>query len=159
IELPFFESFFGPECRVGTLPQAVAKFQKTAMLRYGNFIYAYRTLSRLRSADGLKRELGDVATEPQEMVSGFSSRSSRLVDVTPIARSETPLVGYLSAGEIVAESERVKLLIAALPSDAERAGTSWDAYQQRVLALAGPAEHRPLVSIITNYGIHFPGNT
>lgn len=108
VERPFFDWFLGPECCVGTIAAGVVRFQKIAMLCYGNFIFAYRTLSRLRSVEELKRELGESARDQQEMVTHFSSRSSKLVDVVPIARSETPLVGYLSAGEIIAESERVK---------------------------------------------------
>ncbi len=93
MERPLFDWFFGSECCVGTIAAAVTRFQKIAMLCYGNFIYAYRTLSRLRSVEELKRELGEVARDSREMVTHFSSRSSKLVDVAAIARSETPLVG------------------------------------------------------------------
>jgi hypothetical protein len=159
MERPFFDWFFGSNCRVGTIAAAVTRFQKTAMLCYGNFIYAYRTLSRLRSVEELKRELGEIARDSPEMVTHFSSRSTKLVDVATIARSETPLVGYLSAGEIIAEAERVKLLIDALPDEAARATTSWEAYRGSVLARAKPVEHRPLVSMIANYCTHFADKT
>lgn len=45
-ERPFFDFFFGGDCTVGTLAAGVLKFQKLAMLSFGNFIYAYRSLPR-----------------------------------------------------------------------------------------------------------------
>ncbi len=41
MEPPFFDRFFQPPCRVAMLRDGVNRFQKMALLRYGNFIYAY----------------------------------------------------------------------------------------------------------------------
>jgi hypothetical protein len=46
MERAFFDYFFGAGCTVGTLSSSVLAFQKVAMLCFGNFIYAYRTLPR-----------------------------------------------------------------------------------------------------------------
>jgi len=40
------EYFFGAECTVGKIPDGVQRFRKNAMLRYGNFVFGFRTLSR-----------------------------------------------------------------------------------------------------------------
>jgi hypothetical protein len=48
VEKPFFDHFFGPTCTVGGIPICVAGFQKAALLLYGNFVFAYRTLSRIQ---------------------------------------------------------------------------------------------------------------
>ena len=53
----------------------------------------------------------------------------------------------------------MKLLVDALPDEAEHAATSWEAYRERVLARAKPVEHRPLLAIVANYGTHFPAKT
>lgn len=153
MEQPFFDWFFGlATCSIGNIEAAVEKFQKIAMLRYGNFIYAYRTLSRLRSED-LKQELKEFARDPDKMVSKFESRSPKLVDIVPIERSDTPLVGYLTPGDIIADAGYVKQLIRALPNEMERALTSWDDYQEGVL------KHPLLKAILGNYRTHFPGTT
>lgn len=150
-ERPFFDWFFKQGCTVGTLADCVTRFQITAMRRYGNFIYAYRTLSRLPSDDDLTRELREVADKPEDAISRFGGRSSKLVDIAPIAREDTPLVGYLSAGEIIAESERVRLLKDVLAEELKRGQATWESYQQQVLIRAKQAEHAALVAIITNF--------
>src|SRR5437867_9458272 len=48
VEVPFFKHFFCPDsdvCFIKNLPVGVERFQRTAMLGFGNFIYAYRALS------------------------------------------------------------------------------------------------------------------
>src|SRR5687768_1208623 len=51
VEEPFFRFFFVPpgeqwRCRVRDIRDGVKKFQRFAMLCFGNFIYAFRELSR-----------------------------------------------------------------------------------------------------------------
>jgi hypothetical protein len=41
------------------LPEGVRRFQTKAMLCFGNFIYAFRRLSRIESADEIRRDLGE----------------------------------------------------------------------------------------------------
>src|SRR5713226_2626090 len=64
VESPFFERFFcssGSElCKVGGIKEGVQEFQKVAMLRFGNFIYAYRTLSKLETKAELSEALKEV---------------------------------------------------------------------------------------------------
>ncbi len=53
----FFERFFGVKTTVGGLRSGVQNFQRLAMLGFGNFVFAYRTLSKLKTADELERKL------------------------------------------------------------------------------------------------------
>lgn len=39
VEELFFDHFFGPDCTVGTIPQGVERFQRAALLLYGNFVF------------------------------------------------------------------------------------------------------------------------
>src|SRR5438309_5586978 len=40
---PLYDYLFGSDATVTTIRKAVQRFQIAAMLRYGNFVYAYRT--------------------------------------------------------------------------------------------------------------------
>ena len=42
VRLPFFRHFFGDSCQISDIPEGVQLFRKLAMLRYGNFVFAYR---------------------------------------------------------------------------------------------------------------------
>ncbi len=157
MEPPFFDHFFRPGCRVAGLREGVERFQRMALLRYGNFIFAYRTLSRVRTADGLVKELGEYAAAPEDLARAYAGRSPKLLEVEQIAREVTPLVGYLSAGEIIAERDRAGLLRLSLPVAEGLAGAAWPAYEQEVLANADAREHRPLRTILANYRARHEG--
>src|SRR6185312_10624537 len=103
VEAPFFYRFFCSSkaglCTVGGISEGVKKFQKMAMLRFGNFIYAYRILSKLKSKPGLDEWLGETLSI-NDCESTFEQRRERIVDINDIARENTYLVGYLSAGQV-----------------------------------------------------------
>jgi len=158
--LPFFTQFFQPSCRVSTIPTGVERFQKMALRRYGNFIYAYRKLSRMTTDAALLDELGDCAKQTDDLVASYQARSDKLIEVDLIERHDTSLVGYLSAGEIVAENARAIHLRNQLPPVADRAGADWTAYEEAVIAAAlAPGEHGPLRRIIANYRAAHQGAT
>jgi len=96
----FFEQFFGATCTVGEIPTAVKKFQKIAMLCFGNFIYAYRTLSKVDNAKELELHLGDYCRQVSKLLSEFKDRKDPVLNITDISEERTPLLGYLSSGEI-----------------------------------------------------------
>jgi hypothetical protein len=157
VEPAFFDHFLRAGCRVGALREGVGRFQEAAMLRYGNFIHAYRILARLRTAEELKRELGELARDSHEVLQGYANRSPKLLDVELIPRADTPLVGYLSAREIIAEDERARLLAEALPPAGTLPGATWDAFAEAVRARARAEEHRPLLSVLANYRARYHG--
>lgn len=116
VEAPFFAFFFGGKgkqdlCAIGDIEEGVKRFQKIAMLRFGNFIYAYRQLSRIKQAEALLHLLGHYCDEPKELLKKFRSRRPKVLEIEPISRQHTYLVGFLSAGEITAEEERASWLL------------------------------------------------
>jgi hypothetical protein len=161
LEAPFFDLFFGAGCTVSGLRDGVVHFQKIAMLCYGNFIYAYRKLSRLAMMDALLDAMGEWAQDAEVLESEFASRKDKLVDIEPIDRDETPLAGYLFPGEIIAEHRRAGHLLAALPPDADRLKMTWNAFETAVMA-TGKAlpEGRPeFQSVIEKFRTHHQGAT
>src|SRR5258708_1136309 len=107
---PMFSRFFGDTCRLANLAAAIERYQQVAMLRYGNFVFAYRTLSRIADDEQLNRELGALCIGGDSSGKDYLARASKLLEIENIPREDTPLVGYLSATQIVAEAGRGKLL-------------------------------------------------
>src|SRR5438445_2829121 len=119
VEAPFFRFFFGGKgkqdlCAIGDIEEGVKRFQKMAMLRFGNFIYAYRQLSRIKKGEALLDELGHYSDEPKELLKKFRGRRPKVLEIEPISREHTYLVGFLSAGEITFEEERATWLLERL---------------------------------------------
>jgi hypothetical protein len=158
MERAFFDYFFAPSCTVGALEERILRFQKAAMLRYGNFIHAYRVLSRADSVTSLKDELGEWAATPEELAKRFAERSPKLVDIDLIPREQTSLVGYISAAEVVAEDERCRFLQGHIPTGADLAAATWDKLEASVSA-AGAAERPALSSLLSNYRKRHTGAT
>lgn len=96
----FFKQFFGESCTVREIPAGVKKFQKTAMRCFGNFIYAYHTLSKVEDSADLELHLGDYCREVKKLLSDFKNRKDTVLNITDISKENTPLLGYLSSGEI-----------------------------------------------------------
>lgn len=151
MEPAFFDYFFGAACTVGALAAGILKFQTTALLRYGNFIHAYRTLTRAESVSAIEAELDGWAARPADLAARFAARSPKLVDITLIPREHTSLVGYISAGEVVAEDERCAFLRAQLPAADALPAATWPAFEEAVLTAAGAPEHPALKSLLAGY--------
>ncbi|MBI4903827.1 MAG: hypothetical protein HY820_09340 [Acidobacteria bacterium] len=152
-----FRFFFCDACRVSQLEQAVERYQKVAMLRYGNFVFAYRMLSRIFDEDQFLSELGSLCIEGDGSVAAYSARAEKLLEVENIPRNDTSLVGYLSATQIVAEAGRSKLLRVAAKSAG--VGTSWEGFEDVIRELSKPEEHLAVVGMIRNYQSRYPGRT
>jgi hypothetical protein len=152
MERPLFNYIFGDSATVGTIPQAIVRFQTIAMLRYGNFIYGYRTLSRIADQDPFKKELGDLPTDVAGVAS-FRDRQKPLVDIAPISREDTSLVGYLSAGIISAELVRAKFLLEAFT---QISTVSWEALSKSVTDLSTEKERPTIVALIGRYRAAYP---
>ncbi len=110
LELPFFLYFFTQKCRVKGIAAAVSRFQQAAMLRYGNFIWAYRTLSRIKERSALMLELGEFGLQPNAELKRLKSRRSKLLEIDSVDREQTVLLGYLSSVDIAADKERSEFL-------------------------------------------------
>ena len=152
---PMFRYFFGESCRVSDLEPAVKRYQQVAMLQYGNFVFAYRTLSRILDVDQFSAELGALYIEGDHSADRYSARAEKLLEVQNIPRDDTSLVGYLSATQIVAEAGRSKLLSVAARAAGE--GASWDRLEIIIRELSKPDEQQPLIGMIENYRSRYPG--
>jgi len=149
VEGAFFDYFFGSDCTVGKIPDGVERFQKTAMLRYGNFVFAYRTLSRIKTSEALIRGLDDAAKDPTTERGRFHDRKPKLLEIDQIKRESTPFVGYLSAGQVRAEVPRCDLMLKAADLTGKEA--NWEAYAEQVQALASEVELPVLREIVQNF--------
>lgn len=111
IEEPFFKYFFiNAKVKIKDIPEGIERFQKTAMLRYGNFIFAYRTLSKIKTDKLLIDELQEVAYTKEETKERFDNRTSKLSSIDKIERDMTYYVGVITGITITAEHEVCYLL-------------------------------------------------
>jgi hypothetical protein len=156
VEGPFFRYFFGPDCTIGAIRDGVSRYQKIAMLRYGNFVFAFRTLSRIKEDMAFQNELAEVVRNPENERKRFTSRRKKLLEIDKVERDLTPFVGYLSAGQVDAERERCELLCktANQPNLID-----WPDFELRVKKFARSEEHAVLFEIINNYRRRNPQTT
>jgi hypothetical protein len=154
---PMFRFVFGDACRVGQLEAAVERYQKVAMLRYGNFVFAYRTLSRIAADDEFAALLGSLCIEGDRTGAVYAARADKLLEVENIPRDDTSLVGYLSATQIVAEAGRSKLLRVAAKAVGSR--SSWNALEEVIRDLSKPEEQFTVVGVVRNYQSRHPEGT
>ena len=159
VEEPFFDFFFREHLEVGQLAGAVKRFQKVAMLRYGNFIFAYRTLSRLHSRPEFDNELGELLMGSETDAQEFLTRPKKLLNTEPIAREDTPLVGYLLAPQIIAEAERGRLLLTAIEMVDEEKLSSWEDLEGAVRLLAQAGQRPAVWNIANNFHARYPRAT
>lgn len=155
VEAPFFDYFFGPDCAVGTLPSGVERFQKTALLLYGNFVFAYRELSRIKEKSEFAAAIAGAARDPTVEVKYFKERKGKLIEVDRIAKGFTPFVGYLSLRDIGSDFLSCELLHSA----AKEVGPSgsWAQYEAQVRMMARAEQVAPLLGIVANFGKLTPG--
>ncbi|MEX2300584.1 MAG: hypothetical protein WD733_06590 [Bryobacterales bacterium] len=144
VERPFFERFFGPDCSVESLERGVEDFQVAAMLRYGNFIFAYRTLSRIRNQVAFDREIGEVLNEKEEQSAEYAGRGKVLIKIEKIPREDTSLVGYLAPKQLVADAEDGTLLLACVKQAGD--GPTWPDVEAQLEAAGNPERVTKIVS-------------
>jgi hypothetical protein len=149
VEGPFFDHFFGPDCTVGRIPSCVAGFQRSALLLYGNFVFAYRTLSRIKDSKEFSEKLASICRDPKSEFEVLHARRRKLLEVDRIDRDLTPFVGYLSMRNVPEDLRSCEfLLTAARAADLE---ANWDRYSDLVQEMANRGECEPLLEIVQNY--------
>lgn len=151
VEKPFFEHFFGRECSVAKLADGVAKFQIAAMLRYGNFIFAYRTLSRISDRGEFDSELGEMLNGGVGQADEFQGRSKTLIGIEEIPREDTPLVGHIASGQIEGDAKDAKLLLKCLADIVDE--LTWERLDSR---LAKVGESGGSVQVVAKYREQHP---
>lgn len=107
---PFFRYFFHDSCKISEIQQGVQLFRKTAMLRYGNFVFAYRTLSKIREHRAFLDELAEWSANSDDEANRLLERKPKLLEIDSIDRDSTVLLGYLSADEMAKDKTRCDLL-------------------------------------------------
>ena len=149
LEPPFFEYFFTRRCRVKGIVAGIKRFQKTAMLRYGNFIWAYRTLSRKKDLSAFLLELGEFGIEPNLEIKRLKGRRSKLLEIDSVEREHTVLLGYLSSVGIAADKERCDFLTRVEATLGSR-GTL-HSLKSAVATFAKPDARNDLIALIDNF--------
>jgi hypothetical protein len=147
VERPFFEHFFPKDLTVATLPLGVERFQREAMLCYGNFAFAYRQLARARSAEDLGELLEDLGPNWSDLEDSFKRRSPKILEIDPIARDQTYLIGYLSARQITDDHVYAELLHATAADLLAQGEVTWDAFLKRVAELSKDRDRPHLLSL------------
>ncbi|MCH9012338.1 MAG: hypothetical protein IIA68_04640 [Proteobacteria bacterium] len=95
----FFRYVFGNERSINNFRNfrsGIETFRKKAILEYGNFKYAFKTLSGC-TFDEICKVFADLEPIPAD---SFEKRHSPLLDIKKIARTETPYLGYLIQNQI-----------------------------------------------------------
>ena len=104
------------------ISKGVSFFRKMAMLRFGNFIYAFETLCKQQKKD-IEKILGTYAKDPTELLKEFKSRPKPLHEITLIDSKDTHFLGYLTAGSLNIDS-RVAAVLQDACDDYEHKKTS-----------------------------------
>ena len=154
VEKPFFDHFFGPDCTVGCIPSCVAGFQEAALLLYGNFIFAYRTLSRIKDPDEFSEKVASTCKDPKLELEALCNRRRKLLEVDRISRDLTPFVGYLSMRNVPEDLRSCEFLLAAVKAVEPTA--DWDRYIVLVGEMTNPGECKPLLEIVQNFRAFAP---
>lgn len=97
-------------CRIESLKQfkdAVERFRKLAMLKYGNFKFAFKQLSTMDCAS-INDELKKYRQISEE---DYSKRPVALVDPEPIKREDTYLLGYISGKDAASLKRKKKQIV------------------------------------------------
>lgn len=157
VEQPFFAYFFGTNCTVGQLEAGLRHFQRTALLLYGNFVFAFRTLSRIKDDGEFQRKIADATRSPSEELQYFQNRQRKLLEIDRIEKHQTPFVGYLSVGDIIGDRGRCELLFTAV-REVGRYST-WEQYEAQIRTMAKPEQFAHLDEILKNYREKWPDHT
>jgi len=98
----FFAKFFGAGGTEKSLKQGVIKFRGFAMLRFGNFRFAYKRLAS-KSDEDLERELRPYMAQPQELERKYISRLPREGEglIKDIDRKKRWYLGYISGTKLL----------------------------------------------------------
>jgi hypothetical protein len=129
----FYSMFFRRTGRGQVLKGGVVRFRGMAMLRFGNFRFAYKRLAQKHEAD-LKRELGVYVISREERQEFFRQRSSAQVLLDEIDESKRWYLGYLSGGLAKQDAITVSAVLCRLgrqrQKEVERALARADLIQQ-----------------------------
>lgn len=78
------------------LQKGIDDFRKLAMLAFGNFKFAYRKLSKSTLAD-IEKDLAAFLKKPGAIIQELSHRPKKVQGIYPIAKEQTPHIGYITS--------------------------------------------------------------
>jgi hypothetical protein len=104
----FFSFFFGNgTITFDSLIKGIAKFRGFAMLRFGNFKFAYRRLAQTREKD-LRNVLFPYCKETSELQTEFEKRPGKMLEIERIPRDQTWFLGGISGEKINVEAKALE---------------------------------------------------
>lgn len=148
VEHPFFKHFFGDVTTIGELSNGVRDFQIKAMLRYGNFIHAFKTWSRISQPDILESEMAKLLFlgEAPESV---TARKEPLIQIVPIPREDTYFIGEVTSATVIADEIINESLIAAITTIGPT--VSWETLIETAKRVINENHHTQLIRMIQRF--------
>ena len=121
---PFFKFFFGKDdipledlkISLNGLKEGVIKFRGFAMLRFGNFRFAYKDLIHKNKTE-LEEKLKPYWKQPEDIFKKFRDRPERMLITEPIDRNETWYTGYISPMKFKKERNFLDASISSATTD------------------------------------------
>jgi hypothetical protein len=131
----FYDFFFGPgRVTLENLRRGVTRFRGFAMLRFGNFRFAYKDLIT-KKAEGVLRALAPYTVPTNRLKEEFDQRRPSIaLGLTEIPKDKTWLLGYVAKRLLEDDVERLK----------EREAASSSLEDQREVEMLG-LKYGPLV--------------
>jgi len=103
---PFFNFFFKKDKILLTdLRQGIIRFRGYAMLCFGNFRFGYKQLMRKSKDEMEEGRLAPYCKSSPELVSEYTTRPPKMLDIELIEREQTWYLGYISGATINQEAE------------------------------------------------------
>jgi len=104
----FFNFFFKKErITLDELKQGIINFRGFAMLCFGNFRSAYKSLTN-KTLNEIKDCLKQFCKDEQEIKKCYSERLQKMLTINKIPKNETWCLGYISRERIKKEAKEVK---------------------------------------------------
>lgn len=108
----FFDFFFeGPTIRLDEMKKGIAKFRGFAMLKFGNFRYAFKQLSD-KDLSELQTILEPYSLESSELEKKLIDRPTQAIPIHKISKNQTWFVGYISYQQFDKETKHLDALTA-----------------------------------------------
>ena len=108
VSLGFFIFFFGNKLlKIDDIKKGISKFRTFALLYFGNFRFAYKTLIRFKKEE-IESKFQAHIKKPNYLKKEFRNRSQKILEIRKIDRSKTWYLGYVSGKKAEKEFEAVR---------------------------------------------------
>ncbi|MCU0606222.1 MAG: hypothetical protein MUF78_02065, partial [Candidatus Edwardsbacteria bacterium] len=109
IERGFFSFIFEKDkIKLQELKAGVTKFRGYAMLKYGNFKFAFNSLSKCKIRDEVEKKLLPYSRDKSTITKSYHGRPSKTTDINKISKSDTFYTGYISGRRLDDYKEKIK---------------------------------------------------